>query len=59
MATAKQKAAARKNIKKAQKARWGAKPHSYKLPKAARKGRRVHAPVNKVKTPLDRIRTLI
>ena len=59
MATMKQKAAWKKNIKKAQKARWGAKPYSHKLPKSASKGRRVHAPISRVSTPLDRIKTLI
>ena len=41
MATAKQKAASRRNIKKAQKARWQHKP---------RKGRKVYTPLDKVKT---------
>lgn len=59
MATAKQKAASRKNIKKAQAAKKKAakycpelKPHAIRIPKKlAHKGR--------VQTPLDRIKTLI
>ncbi len=53
MSTRKQKAAARRNIKKAQKARWGCKPH-----KSHKRGG-VRAPMSRVKTPLNRIRTLI
>ena len=51
MATRKQKAAARRNIKKAQKARWQHKPYKFQ--------KEVRAPANRVSTPLDRIRTLI
>jgi len=51
MATKAQKAASRRNIKKAQKARWQHKPY--------RHHKRVRAPADRVKTPLDRIRTLI
>lgn len=50
MATAKQKAASRRNIKRAQKARWGGKPH---------KVGRVRVPIRRVSTPLDKIKTLI
>ena len=49
MATRKQKAAAKRNIKKAQKARWSHKPHKV--------SRRVGT--GRVSVPLDKIRTLI
>ena len=49
MATKAQKAAARRNIKKAQRARWQHKPH-----KVSRK-----VTTGSVSVPLDRIRTLI
>lgn len=49
MATRKQKAASRRNIKKAQKARWSHKPY--------KTGRRVSA--GRVSVPLDKVRTLI
>ena len=49
MATRKQKAASKRNIKKAQKARWQHKP--YKTSRKVGTGR--------VSVPLDKIRTLI
>jgi len=49
MTTKKQKAAARKNIEKAQRARWTHKPHKV--------SRKVGA--GRVSVPLDKIRTLI
>jgi len=49
MATRKQRAASRKNIKKAQKARWQHKP--YKVSRRVSTGR--------VSVPLDKVRTLI
>jgi hypothetical protein len=56
MATAKQKAAAKRNIKKAQAARWGYVPRTAKALK--HKGR-IKTPINKVGTPLDKVTTLI
>ena len=49
MATRKQKKAAKRNIKKAQKARWSHKP--YKVSRRVGTGR--------VSVPLDKVRTLI
>ena len=49
MTTRKQKKAAKRNIKKAQKARWSHKPHKV----SGRVG------TGRVSVPLDKIRTLI
>lgn len=56
MATAKQKAAARKNIKKAQAARWGYVPRTSK---ALKHKSRIRTPADKVHVPVDRVKTLI
>jgi hypothetical protein len=59
MATRKQIAAARRNIKKAQAARRSVKPYSYQVPAKLKHKGKIHTPLNKVRVPLDKVQTLI